>query len=390
MITVYGVGTIVGGGFYALCGKVVGEAGMLAPCAFLVAALIATFSVFSFAELSSRFPVSGGEARYVQEAFPYAWLSTCIGWMVIATGVVSAATLADAFAMFCQRFVNVPSAIVVATMVLGLGIVTARGIRETAWLALAITVVEVGGLLLILIAGAEHLGRLPSQWRETTPNLSIDGWKGVFLGAFLAFYSFVGFEDMVNVAEEVRKPERNLPVAILLALAISAILYICVATVLVCSAPVDDLAQSDSPLAYVFGDRPYAGDVITLIGMLAGLNGALVQIVMASRFSYGLAKSGQGPGFLSRVNEKTRTPLEATVLIVSIVLVLALWLPLESLAKVTSTLLLIVYGMVNLSLVVIKRRQKTPPEDSPCYPIWLPITGSGVCAIFLLLQVALG
>ena len=389
MLTFYGLGTIVGGGFYALSGKVAGAAGMLAPGAFLLASLIALFSALSFAELSARFPVSAGEAQYAWEAFQLRWLSRLVGWMVIATGIVSAATLADAFALLSQRFVMLPSSLVVVAMVVFLGIFTAWGISESAWLAVGITAIEVGGLLLVLGFGLESLGEIPNRWRELTPSMAAADWIGLTMGAYLAFYSFVGFEDLVNVAEEVKEPRRNLPLAIIWSLVIAGCLYVCISLVLVLSATTDELEHSGSPLALVFKNHPAGGDVITVIGMFAGINGALVQVVMASRVVYGLAKQGQAPAMFARVHPRTRTPLEATALITTLVLVLALWLPLEALAKITSGILLAVYTLVNLSLWRVKRRTPHPPPGSPCYPLWLPLAGAVVCSLFLVAQVLL-
>jgi amino acid transporter len=387
MLTFYGLGTIVGGGFYALSGKVAGAAGMLAPGAFLLASLIALFSALSFAELSARFPVSAGEAQYAWEAFQLRWLSCLVGWMVIATGIVSAATLADAFALLSQRFVMLPSALVVVAMVVALGLFTAWGISESAWLAVGITAIEVGGLLMVLTYGFGSLGEIPNRWSELIPSLAVADWIGLTLGAYLAFYSFVGFEDLVNVAEEVREPRRNLPLAIIWSLVISGGLYVCISLVLVLSATTEELQRSGSPLALVFKNHPGGGDVITVIGMFAGINGALVQVVMASRVVYGLAKQGQAPSVFARVHPATRTPLEATGLITILVLALALWLPLESLAKITSGILLGVYTLVNLSLWRVKLRTPQPPAGSPCYPLWLPLAGSLICCLFLLVQV---
>jgi amino acid transporter len=384
MITFYGLGTIVGGGFYALTGKVAGEAGMLAPLAFLTAAGIAMLSAFSFAELSARFPVSAGEAHYVREAFGRQWLSAVVGWMVIATGVVSAATLANAFAGFLQQFIDAPDWLVIGGMVFMLGVITAWGINESAMLALVVTVIELGGLLLVLVVAGSSLADVPARWRELTPSASLDDWSGIFLGAYIAFYSFVGFEDMVNVAEEVKQPQRNLPIAILISVVVTGLLYFFVTLVTILSATQQELMESSSPLALALGNWQFGGAAITVIGMLAGLNGALVQVVMASRVAYGLARQGQAPALFARVNRVTRTPLPATAVITAVVLVLALWLPLESLAKVTSSMLLAVYTLVNLALWWLKSRDPSRIEGAPCYPRWLPMTASIVCCLFLL------
>jgi len=384
MLVIYGVGTMVGGGFYALTGKVAGEAGMLLPWALLAASLIALLSAFAFAELSARMPLSAGEAHFVSRAFGRRWLSALVGWMVIATGVVSAATLSVAFAGFVQRFLALPDWILIVTAVFGLGLITAWGIRETAWLALGITVIETGGLLFILFVGGHNLADVPARWGELTPSLALADWTGIFLGAYLAFYSFVGFEDLVNVAEEVKEPRRTMPRAILFSLLITSLLYVAVGLVTVLSASTKDLAAAESPLSVVLGDWRLAGDAIAVVGMLAGLNGALVQVVMASRVLYGLAGKRHAPALFERVHPWTSTPWEATAAITAVVLLLALWFPLEGLAAATSSILLAVYALVNLSLWQIKGTDPLPPEGAPNYPRWLPLLGACVTTAFLI------
>jgi amino acid transporter len=383
MITFYGLGTIVGGGFYALVGKVSAEAGMFTPIAFLMASVIAMFSAFSYAELSARYPFSAGEAHYVMVAFRRIWPAAVVGWAVILTGVVSAATLADAFAGFVRTLIDVPHGLLICLMVLSLSLVAIWGIGESAVLALVITVIELGGLLVIVIVAGDRLGTIPQRWAELTPGFSFQTWSGILIGGYLAFYSFVGFEDMVNVAEEVKDPVRNLPIAILASLGLTTLLYSIVTLVAVLAIDQRELVASDSPLSLVFERGSRAAAVITGIGMLSGLNGALVQIVMASRVAYGMAVRHVAPSVFTKIDPRTRTPIVATCAVAAVVLVLALGLPIVVLAKVTSTILLVVYALVNLALVVIKIRDREPPAVGPSYPIWLPITGVVACAGFV-------
>jgi amino acid transporter len=357
---------------------------MLTPLAFLAAALIATFSAFSYAELAARYPYSAGEAHYVLVAFRRAWPSGVVGWAVIATGIVSAATLADAFAGFVRSLVDIRDWIVIGTMVLGLGLVAAWGIGQSAVLALVITLLELAGLLAVIFAAGENLATVPDRWRELTPSLTMAPWTGILLGAYLAFYSFVGFEDMVNVAEEVKRPERNLPIAILASMAITTCLYVLVTLTVVLTVSQQELASSDSPLSLVFAKGGRAAAMITGVGMLSGLNGALVQIVMASRVSYGLAQKRLAPQTLATVHPRTRTPVRATIMVTVIVLVLAIWLPIVALAKVTSTILLVIYAVVNLSLLVVRFRQRRTKLPGPVFPLAFPVIGLASCVGFLL------
>ncbi len=388
MLTFYGVGTIVGGGFYALIGEVSREAGMLTPLAFLVASLIGLLSACSFAELSARFPVSAGESQYLLEAFGKRWLAGVVGWMVILTGVVSAATLARAFARFAETLIAVPQEWVIVVVVLGLGLVAAWGVAESVWLAAIITIVEVGGLLFVFFVGSEHLATIPDRWPELLPDFTLSAWSGVFLGAYVAFYSYVGFEDLVNMAEEVKQPQRNLPAAIFMSLTLTALLYGAVTLVAVLAVPLDQLSESKSPLSLIVGESTTQAQVMACIGMLAGVNGALVQIVMAARVAYGMGKKGLGPRRFSRVNRVRQTPVKATIVGTLCVLLLALWFPLILLAKATSTILLVVYTLVNLSLMVIKRVNPDLDGPGPRYSIWLPSLGFASCLAFLAFHAA--
>ncbi|MDD9937493.1 MAG: APC family permease [Myxococcales bacterium] len=389
LLTFWGVGTIIGGGFYALIGEVAGEAGLLTPLAFLVAALIAGFSALSFAELSARLPYSAGEAHYVLEAFGRRGLSALVGWLVITTGVVSAATLANAFARFARTLVELPSAALVIGVVVGLGVLAAWGIAESVVAAAIVTVIETCGLLLVIALAGDRLPNLPAMWSELSLDLSLASAGGVFLGAFIAFYSFVGFEDMVNLAEEVQRPAHTMPRGIVLSLAISTLIYVAVTLVVIAAVPQRQLIESHAPLSLaVHATSPAIAGGLTLVGMLAGLNGALVQVVMASRVAYGLARKGQAPALLARVHPITRTPLPATALASVLVMALALFFPLATLAKITSAVLLSIYALVNLSLFQLKRRPGWGAAPGPDYPSVVPAAGFLITLAFLLFQAA--
>lgn len=388
LLVAYGVGTMVGGGFYALLGRVAEHAGMQTPIAIVVAAVVALVTAMSFSELASRLPYSAGESRYVHEAFGQKWLSVFIGWAVIATGVVSAATLTRAFVGFWQDLIAVPTALGVLLFVAVLTGIAIRGILESVWLAAVITVVEVGGLVWVLTVNASHFADLSERWRDIMPAMTWNEWSGILIASFLAFYAFIGFEDLVNEAEEVRNPRRNLPRGILFALAITTALYLLISTVAVLAASPQELAKSRTPLALlVAGQGKTARVGMTYISMLAGVNGALVQVIMSSRVAYGMSDHGLGPRVLATVHPKFRTPVYATLLMGAVILVLSLWLPLELLAKITSGIMLVNFATVNASLVRLKLRPTTvPEEDLVRYPIWVPILGCTLCTAFLVLQ----
>ena len=382
VLSFYGIGTIVGAGIYVLVGQVAGVAGMAAPWAFLVAALLVLFSAFSYAELSARFPRSAGEAVYVSEGLGWAPLAIAVGLLIISIGVVSCATLLHGFVGYLRVFLPLPAPWVIVLLVALLGGVAGWGIRQSALIASLMTVVELGGLLLVLWVTRDAMADLPARAMELLPAMDPLLMGGVLAGAFVAFYAFIGFEDIVNVAEEVREPRRNLPRAILIAWSVTTLLYLAVSTAVVLTLPPAQLVGSDAPLALIYQHQTgRAPVVLTLISLVSVLNGALVQVIMASRVLYGMSRQGWLPAVLGRVHPHTRTPLVATGLVSAAILAMTLWLPLLSLAKLTSLITLTVFALVNLSLWRVKLRQ--PAAISFRVPLWVPVAGLFINLAFI-------
>jgi len=375
LLTFYGLGTILGAGIYVLIGEVAASAGIYTPLAFMLAAVLAAFSAFSYAELSARFPLSAGEAVYTQRAFGRTWFAVAVGLLIVGIGVVSTATLVNGFVGYLQVFMQLPPWLIIVLLVFVLSGLAMWGITESAWAAAITTLIEMGGLLLILGVGWPVVELWPTLQQVVQPTLDMATLLGVLGGAFVAFYAFIGFEDIVNVAEEVREPSRTLPRAVLLALGVATLLYVLIALIAVSLLAPAQLAASDAPLALVYQQATGKEPVfISLISLAAVINGALIQIVMASRVLYGMASQGWIPAQLATVNPYTRTPLHSTLLVAGAILLLALWLPLITLAKITSLITLLVFSLVNLSLWRIKQRDPRPPGIA-VFPQWLPVAG---------------
>lgn len=382
MLVLYGLGVTIGAGIYVLLGATAGRAGIYAPTAFVLAAIAVSFSAASFAEMTRRFPVSAGEAAYVMGGFKLAWLSTLVGLLVVSAGVVSCAAIAIGSIGYIREFVDLPNELLLLTVILVLGAVAAWGITESILVAGLFTIIEAGALLTIVAAGFWQDPGLLLKLDAVVPPLDdTAALAGVSGAALLAFFAFIGFEDMVNVAEEVKEPDKTLPRAIFATLALACLIYILVTSVAVLSVPTDELAASSAPMSLVFervsGFSPWA---ITLIAIVATLNGVVVQIVMASRVLYGLARQGSIPALIGRVHPVTRTPLVATGLVVGVILTLALAFPLEQLAESTSRVVLTVFLLVNTSLIrILVREGKTQR-------IWSPVAGCLTCLALLLID----
>jgi len=361
LLTLYGLGTTVGAGIYALMGEVAARAGMATPVSFLLAALIATLSALSFAEMGARYPRSAGEALYVAVAFGSRRLSLFIGMLVVASGCVSAAAIVNGFAGYVTALATWDRTVAIVAVVGFLGAIAAWGILESVAAAALVTVLEIGGVLAVLLATWHGLADAPTVRVLVVPS-DAAGITGVLGGALLAFYAFIGFEDMVNVAEEVVDVRRTLPRSIVLTLVITAVLYLALAAASVLTVDPDELAASGAPLMLVYeraGGAYPAG--LGLIAVIAMLNGALIQVIMASRVLYGLASEETLPRWLAAVSPRTRTPLRATAAVTAVVLALAVGFRLAPLAEATSITTLIVFTAVNVAAFRIKRRAPEAP-----------------------------
>ncbi len=384
MMVLYGLGTTVGAGIYALVGELAGVAGYLAPAAFLVASLLAGLTAMSFAELSGRFPLAAGAALYVQNGFSSTQMARLTGLVVVLAGLVSAAALLNGFVGYFHEFFNVDRSFIILLVTVVLSAIAIWGIAESVTIASVVTLVEIAGLLWIIGVSRSGLAQLPDMWVNFIPTIDTVSLASIYAGTLLAFYAFIGFEDMVDVAEEVKDVKRNLPIAILLTLGITTLLYVLIMIVAVLAMPPEILAKSKAPLALLF-EHYTGGDatIISIVGMFAIINGALIQIIMASRVLYGLSSRNQLPRFLSAINPRTRTPIYATLVVSAIVLALALTGRLASLAEATSVIMLSVFSIVNLALWKIKRHDPSP-EGVIIFPRWMSLVGFIVSFGFVL------
>lgn len=382
LLLFYGLGNIIGAGIYVLIGEVAANAGSAAPLAFLLSSIPAALTALTYTELAARLPYSAGEAIYAHAAFRSPNLSRVVGLIIALAGMLSAAAIARGFAGYLGVIVEVPDALAISALILVLTGIAIWGIRQSMWLAAALTLIELVGLLLVIGGGIVHLSDTSHLAPiAVTPSTSLLdetrsawNWTGVFAGAFLAFYAFLGFEDMVNVAEEVEQPERNLPRAILWALVISSLMYAGVSWIGLQLASAAELAASDAPLALLITRATQLpGETLAVIALLAVSNGVLAQIIMASRIFYGMANQGWMPSALMRVELRTQTPVVATLVVAAMVLVLAITQPIAGLANATSTLILIIFTGMHVALMVLQRR----PGPTPSWriPRWIPPLG---------------
>ncbi|GHE36120.1 amino acid transporter [Streptomyces longispororuber] len=376
------LGDVLGAGVYVLVGQVAAESGPAVWLPLAVALGLAMLTAASYAELATRFPRAGGASHYTTLAYgPF--VGFLAGFCMLAAGVVSVAALARGFAGdYLAEFVTLPVALVAFVFLGALALLNLRGIKESTRANVVATVVEVGGLVLVIALGAwvlargdGDLGRLTEVGTEGSGPVA-----AVLSGAVLAYYSFVGFETSVNVAEETRDPRRSYPRALFGALLTAGLVYVLVGCVAAAAVPTHTLVDSSGPLLEVVKE---AGGVpprvFSVIALVAVANGALLTGIMSSRLAFGMARDGLLPGVLTRVLPGRRTPWAAIAVTAALSLLLALTGSVATLASTLVLLLLVVFFLVNTAALVLRR----VPADRDHFraPTVLPVLGALSCVV---------
>jgi len=357
-LTIYGVGNVLGAGIYALIGEVVGITGNLSWLAFILASITGALTGLSYAELSAMFPKSAAEFVYTEKAFKIRLLSFLIGWIIIFSGILSAATVALGFAGYLANLIGISPYFLVVIFAIILVVVVSLinfiGIRASTWTNIAFTLIEASGLILIIIIGMPSLG---------TVNyfvLPIGGSYGAIFSAIaLIFFAYIGFEDIVNVAEEAKEPSRNLPRAIIYSIIITTVLYCLTALSVISILPYTVIASSSAPLSDVASAvlGPIGGIIMSFIALFATANTVLIMMIVTSRMMYGMARDKALPEGLSKISSKFRTPALA-VLITMVLTLIPLFLgDIKTVADATVFGVLINFFLVNLSLLVLRKRK---------------------------------
>jgi APA family basic amino acid/polyamine antiporter len=354
LLTFYGLGNIVGAGIYVLIGKVVGESGSNAPLSFIVAGVIAALTAFSYAELSSRYPVAEGASNYIYQAFKIKFIPVLIGMGMVLAGSTSSAALINGMVGYISEIVKLNSNLTIIVIIAGLALILYSGIKQSAVIASILTLIEVTGLIAIIIFGYLKSGIAPNieafnpaAWDLSLVSITISG-------SFLAIYAYFGFEDMVDVVEEVKNPRKTMPRALIISLVGATVLYLLVLGVAMGNVATDQLISSNAPLKTVFSAVTKLNpNIIVVAGIIAAGNGIIVNAVMGSRILYGLSERRMLPRGFTKLSSRA-VPTLATFIVLSLITILAIFFPLVTLAKFTSLIVLGVFVLVNASLLKLK------------------------------------
>ena len=378
----YGIGIIVGAGIYVLVGSVAAKAGMAAPLAFLAAGVLAALTGLSYAELVTRLPEASGAVAYVHAAARHPALAWIVGLAVLLIAISSGASIARGSHGYIQRFLHVPDWLPGAVLVVVFTGIACLKVELGARLAALFGALELAGLLFAMTLGLDALGDAPARAGELVPH-GVAAWQGLAAGAFLAFFAFMGFETLANMAEETRDVARTLPRAIVAAIVAAAVLYGLVALIAVLAVPLDTLARSTAPLCLLL-DRAEipCGRGFAVVALIALSNGVIVELMLVARLFYGMARRKLVPRWLGAVDRRSRVPVRATLAGGAAMLLLVVAFPFDRLAGFTSALTLAVFAAVNLSLAMLKWRDRAARAEHPPVrvPMAVPVLGAIACA----------
>jgi APA family basic amino acid/polyamine antiporter len=371
-VTLSGVGVIVGAGVYVLIGAVAGEAGNASWLSFLAAGVVAAFTASSYARFAAMRPLDSPEFQYTRMAFGLR-AGFVAGWLVIWADLVAVAVVALGFAGYLEQLTGVPRVAGALGLAAACTALTLWGIGQSVKVAIVFTALEVAGLVGVIAVGAGSLGSV--NYLEMPHGLT-----GVFGGAALAFFAFLGFDELGNLAEETREPQRTLPRALALAVVISTVIYLLVAVAAVSAVGWERLSQSDAPLALVVSSAlgESTGTVLSVIALAATGNTVLLLLISASRALYGMASAGALPGSLSKVG-RTGTPWQASLAALAVVAAFIAVGRLEAIARLTDAAVLVPFAVVNIALFWVLAR--APGSRVALVP---PLVGTALClALFV-------
>lgn len=356
-VTLSGIGIILGAGIYALIGKAAGLAGNSVWLSFAIASLIAVFTGLSYAELSSMFPKASAEHEYVRNAFGRK-LAFIIGWLIILSGVIGAATVALGFGGYFNAFFKVPVIPSAIVLIVVLSFLLFYGIKETARFVIIATLIETAGLVIVIFIGLPYLGKV--DYFEMPY-----GWTGVFQASALVFFAYTGFESIVKLSEETKFPEKTIPKGLMLAIVASIFLYVTVAVSAVSVMGWERLSTSGAPFAdlafLAFGSNAFI--LLTAIALFATANTVLMMMLGSSRIIYGMADSGTLPAILASVHRSRRTPWTAILVTMAVSIMFIFAGDIAFVANVDNFTLFVTFFIINAALILL--RYKEPGINRP-------------------------
>ena len=349
----YAVGVIVGAGVYSVLGAAAGLAQHSLWVSFLVSAGVALLTAISYAEMATSVPAAGAEYVYIQRAWPNAsWPAFGVGAIILIGGAATAATVAMAFGGYLRVFMDIPAPAGAMLLLAACTVLNVWGLRQSSWVNILFTAIEVAGLVLVIAVALMSDAQAPAVATATT--------SSVMAAAALLFFVYLGFEEIANLAEEVRNPGRDIPIALFISLALTTGLYIAVSFAVLSLAAPSELASSEAPLAAAI-QRVWAGaaQMLGAIALFATANTVLITMIATSRVAFSMARDGEISNVVARLLPRRQTPWVAAILTFAMAAVLVPIGSVKILAEMSSFAALVAFFAVNVVLIVLRYRLPT-------------------------------
>ncbi len=346
-LTVSGVGIVIGAGIYVLVGEAAADAGNMLWLAFILAAVLAALTGMSYAELAGLFPNAGAEYEFARQAFNE-FTGFMAGWMMIGANIVGAAAVSLGFAAYARHFIDIDLRVAALGLLLLLTAIVISGVQRSIWLSLGLVTLQVGGLILVITAGASHVGERSLVEGSTA--------AGVLAASALVFFAFIGFDEIVTLSEETKDAARVVPRALLLALGISTLLYVAVGVVAISAVGADALSTAERPLALVMEDATgaRASSVIAALAIASTMNTCLLMLTAASRLIYSMARGGALPPRLHRLTPRGNAPWLAALAALAVAVPFVFTRQIGLVAEVTNFAIYAIFLTVNLALIRLR------------------------------------
>ncbi|MES2679689.1 MAG: amino acid permease [Bacteroidota bacterium] len=353
-VVFFATGVILGAGIYTVIGKAAGSAGNMLWLSFSISALTALLSLFSYAELISMYPSSGGEFSFVKKIINTRW-AYAVGCLVALSGIVSAATISLGFSGYLSGLVEFPGHLTAIGIIVLIFIINVLGIKHSSLVNIVFTILETCGLLFVIYSAAPSLGEV--NYLESPPM----GINGILAGAAICFFAFTGFEDAVKLAEETKNPEKNIPRGLFISSAIISTIYLCVACVIVSMVPFKELANSENPLSLVVEKRfGHTGAVIiAVVALFSTSNSLLSNMLGASRVIYSMGKTNQKLSLFAKVLPQRKTPWIALIMAAAASCAFSLIGDVKQVALITTFIAFLIFFVINCSLIYSRLKDKT-------------------------------
>lgn len=348
------MGVIIGAGIYILIGPATERAGGLVWASLLLSAALCALTAFSYMELTSMFPRAGSEHEFARQVFPD-WVAFTTGWAMAVALVVASGAVALGFGRYLSEFVSLDTRLGALILLALVALISMSGMQRAKWLVLLLSSIQIGGLILLTSVGAHHIGDIDL--------FSGNGFPGVLSGASVIFFAYIGFDEVITLAEETHDPHRTVPRALMLALAISTILYVCVAVVSVSVLGASELANAEQPLTAVMREAigSSAAHVIGAIALATTANTTLLASTAASRMIYSMGNTGQLPGRWAIVHNR-QSPRLATGVVIGSAGALSLLGGLSLLAEAANALVYVMFLVVNVVVIVLRIQRPEAPR----------------------------